>query len=286
MKIKVAAMQPRSHHGPEEWRNVEQALSWMDRAAEQRTDLVVFPEGYPGPTNPANDYDALGPLAERARALGLHVIAGHIQRIAGSDAHHVCVSLIDDTGTVAATYRRTSPVGPYVYKDLDIWQVNYVEGPEPPQVVDTRLGRIGMLVCSEVYVPELSRLLALQGADVIVYPAGGAINELLATWRTLLWARAIENLVFTVASQNLYAPDEQGVGQIAAPERILAASPDEGMLTAELDLDRLAYLRGQDERIEFPKPYDAIPGVMRWRRPELYDGLLEGAIDRAGATSR
>ena len=110
---------------------------------------------------------------------------------------------------------------------------------------------------------------------MIVYPAGGAINELLATWRTLLWARAIENLVFTVASQNLYAADEQGVGQIAAPEQILAASPGEGLLLAELDLDRLEYLRSQDERIEFPKPYDAIPGVMRWRRPELYAGVTE-----------
>jgi predicted amidohydrolase len=285
MKITVAAVQPRSHHGPEEERNVEQALSWMERAAGEGAELVAFPEGYPGPTNPANDYDSLGPLAERAASLGLHVIAGRIEPIAGADGHHVCLSLIDDTGAVASTYRRTSPVGPYVYKDLDVWQVDYVEGPEPPQVVNTRLGRIGMLVCSEVYVPELTRLLALQGADLIVYPAGGAINELLATWRTLLWARAIENLVFTVASQNLYAPDEQGVGQIAAPERILAASPEEGLLVADLDLDRLEYLRAQDERIEFPKPYDAIPGVTRWRRPELYAGLTESRAGHAPASA-
>ena len=64
MKIKVAAVQPRSHHGPEEERNVEQALSWMQRASEQGADLVVFPEGYPGPTNPASHYDSLGPLQE------------------------------------------------------------------------------------------------------------------------------------------------------------------------------------------------------------------------------
>jgi predicted amidohydrolase len=285
MRIKVAAVQPRSHHAPEEERNIEQALSWMKRASEQGADLVVFPEGYPGPTNPASRYDSLAPLQDGARSLGVHVVAGRIEPITGAHGHHVCLSLIDDTGAVASTYRRTSPVGPYVYKDLDIWQVDYVEGAEPPQVVNTRLGRIGMLVCSEVYVPELSRVLALQGADVIVYPAGGAINELLGTWRTLLWARAIENLVFTVASQNLYAADEQGVGQIAAPERILAASPGEGLLLADLDLDRLEYLRGQDERIEFPKPYDAIPGVTRWRRPELYASLIEPAGERAPASA-
>jgi len=278
MKIRVAAVQPRSHHGPDEERNMEQALKWMDEAARQGADLVVFPEGYPGPTNPANRYDAFGPLAERARSLGLHVVAGRIEPVEGEQGHHVCLHLIDDSGVSAGIYRRTSPVGPYVYKDLDIWQVDYVDSPEPPQVVSTRLGRIGMLVCSEVYVPELSRLLALQGADLIVYPAGGAINELLATWRTLLWARAIENLVYTAASQNLYAPDEQGVGQIAAPEKVLAASPTEGLLLADLDLDRLEYLRGQDARIEFPRKYQTIPGMMRWRRASLYRGLVEDPV--------
>ena len=278
MKITVAAVQPRSHHGSEEERNVEQALGWMDRAAEQGADLVVFPEGYPGPTNPSSHFDATGPLRERARSLGVHAIAGRIEPIAGAEGHHVCLDLIDDTGAVAGTYRRTSPVGPYVYRDLDIWQVDYVEGGEPPKVIQTRLGRIGLLVCSEVYVPELSRVLALQGADVIVYPAGGAINELLGTWRTLLWARAIENLVYTVASQNLYAPEEEGVGQIAAPERIVASSPAEGLLVAELDLDRLQYLRDQDAHIEFPRSYDTIPGMMRWRRPELYRELSEDPV--------
>lgn len=278
MKIRVAAVQPRSHHGSEEERNVEQALGWMDEAARQGADLVVFPEGYPGPTNPANGYDASGPLAERARSLGLHVVAGRIEPVEGEQGHHVCLYLIDDAGRRVGLYRRTSPVGPYVYKDLDIWQVDYVDSPEPPQVVSTRLGRIGMLVCSEVYVPELSRLLALQGADLIVYPAGGAINELLGTWRTLLWARAIENLVYTVASQNLYAPDEQGVGQIAAPEEVLASSPTEGLLIADLDLDRLEYLRGQDARIEFPRSYRTIPGMMRWRRASLYRGLVEDPV--------
>jgi hypothetical protein len=81
-----------------------------------------------------------------------------------------------------------------------------------------------------------------------------------------------------VASQNLYAPDEQGVGQIAAPERIVASSATEGLLVAELDLDRLEYLRGQDARIEFPRRYDTIPGMMRWRRPELYRALTEESV--------
>jgi predicted amidohydrolase len=275
MVIRLASVQPRSFSGPDEHRNAEEALTWLDRAADEGADLVVFPEGYPGPTNPANDYDAFGPLAERAAARGVHVVAGRIQPT-GDSRHYVTLELIDDRGTSVGVYRRTSPCGPYIYHDIDAWQFDYAEAPEPElPVFETRLGRIGMLVCSEVYLPELTRVLALAGADLVVFPAGGAINELLPTWRTLVWARAIENLIYTTATQNLYAEDEEGVGLIAAPERILARSRGMGLLIADLDLDRLRFLRDEDERIEFPKRYETIPGVLRWRRPDLYRTLIE-----------
>jgi predicted amidohydrolase len=272
VQIRLAAIQPRSSSGVDEARNAGAALGWLDRAADEGADIVLFPEGYPGPANPVNQYESIEPLARRAAQLGLHVVASRIEPAAGG-GHHMTVHLIDDHGATAGVYRRTSPRGPYIYRDLDAWDFDYVHSSDEPPVFETRLGRIGLLVCSEVYVPELSRILALKGADLIAYPAGGAINELLATWRPLVWARAIENLVYTVAVQNLYG-SEQGVGTVAGPERVLAESPDEGMLLADLDLDRLEFLRSRDERIEFPKPYLTIPGVMRWRRPELYRQLV------------
>lgn len=284
MSIRLAAIQPRSATGESERRNAADALSWLDRAAEAGADLVMFPEGYPGPVNPANDYDAISPLAVRAARLGLHVLASRIVPVAGGHAIELC--LIDDNGRTAGTYRRTTPAGPYIYHDIDAWGFDYVEANAPPRVIDTRLGRIGMLVCSELFTPELSRILALQGADIILYPAGGAINELLPAWRTLVWARGIENLVFTAACQNLYG-EEKGVGTIASPEKILASSDDEGLLVADLDLERLGFLRSENERIEFPKRYATIPGILRWRRPELYGALAApaDAVEDSPATS-
>ncbi len=270
MKVRLAAVQPRSGGGSTESRNALEALDWLDRAAAAGADLVMFPEGYPGPVNPANTYDAFGPLAERAAHHKLHVLASRVAAVEGGFA--VELHLIDDQGRTAGVYRRTTPRGPYVYRDIDAWDFNYIESSQPPMVVETRLGRIGMLVCSELYTPELSRLLAIQGADIILYPAGGAINEFLPGWRTLVWARAIENIAFTAACQNLYG-DEEGVATIAAPEGVLAASTGEGLVIADLDFDRLAFLRREDERIEFPKRYSTIPGVLRWRRPELYGAL-------------
>ena len=274
MNIRVAAVQPRSSAGADEEANVAAALDWLDRAASESADLVVFPEGYPGPTNPINSYDAFGLLRERATQHGLHVVAGRIEP-APDGRYYVVLHLIDDHGETVGIYRRTTPAGPYVYHDIDAWAFDYVESDGEVPVFETRLGRIGMQVCSEVYSTEQSRLLALKGADVIVYPAGGAIKELLPPWRTMVWARAIENLVYTVAVQNIYEDGEEGVGTIAAPEQILSQQADAGMLLADLDLDRLAFLRAEDERVESPRRCRTVPGLMRWRRQEVLEALAQ-----------
>lgn len=265
--MRVAAIQPVGHTGSDEARNLQDALQWLDRAADAGAELVTFPEGYPGPTNPLNAFDAMGPLRNKAREHRLHVVAGGLEQT--DDGHHVVLWLIDDTGAEVGRYRRTTPRGPYIYRDIAAWDFAYVESSDPPAVFETRLCHLGLLVCSELYVPELSRQLALAGADVIVYPAGGAIHELLATWRTLVWARAIENLVYTIATQNLYG-GEAGIGTIASPEEVIVSSTTAGMLMADLDLERLRYLRSEEERIVSPKPYRTIPGVLGWRRPDLY----------------
>jgi predicted amidohydrolase len=270
--IRIGAVQPRSRSGAGEERNSQEALEWLDRAADAGADLVLFPEGYPGPASPLNDYDVLPALAERAIANRVHVVASRIEPAEGG--HYMTLRLIDDSGESAGVYHRSCPSGPYVYHDIPAWGFEYVAGDEAPRVVETRLGRIGMLVCSEIFVPELSRLLALDGADVILYPSGGAINELLPAWRTLVWARAIENLVFTVATQNLYADDEKGLAMIAAPEGVLAQSATAGLLVADLNLDRLEFLRSEDEKIEFPKRYAVVPGTIHFRRPEFYGPLV------------
>ena len=273
MKVRLAAVQPASGTGTDEIRNAAESLTWLRRAAENSAQLVVFPEGYPGPINPSNEYDALKPLANAAAEHRLHVIAS--RAVPSGTGHAIELNLIDDHGAILGTYRRTTPRGPYVYRDIEAWNFNYVESNTPPQVFETKIGRIGMLVCSELYFPELSRLLMLQGADIIAYPAGGSINELLPGWRTLVHARAVENLVFTVACQNLYSKGkEEGVGTIAGPEGVLAHSKGEGLLMADLDFDRLAFLRTEDEKIEFPKRYATIPGVQRLLRPELYAWLV------------
>jgi predicted amidohydrolase len=283
--MRLALIQPRSASGAAEQKNFDDALQWLDRAAEAGADLVVFPECYPGPANPINSYDSISVIAERAAKLGVHVVAGRIEP-ASEGRYYVTLHLIDDEGQTVGVYRRTTPNGPYIYRDIPAWDFDYEAGADEPEVYETKLGRIGMLVCSEAYSPELSRVLALKGADLILYPVGGSVNELLPSWRTVLHARAIENLCYTGASQNLYDDGEEGVAQIAGPEGVLEQRADEGMVIADLDMDRLSFLRGEDEKVEFPKRYATVPGLFRWRRPELYGELVAEARDPHAAAKK
>src|SRR5260370_35419460 len=92
--------------------------------------------------------------------------------------------------------------------------------------VDAPFGRIGLLFCSELFVPELARILMLRGADLIVAPGGGVHSstrtQLQDTWRAVARARAAENLVFVVVTQNLFGASRRGRACIASPERMLA----------------------------------------------------------------
>jgi predicted amidohydrolase len=133
----------------------------------------------------------------------------------------------------------------------------------------------------------------------VLFPSGLLIDELGYTeaWQTLVHARAIENHMYTATLVNLmhrgvadqfsapgYVAGEgitRGIGLIASPEGIVARSSEPGLLIADLDLDRIRYLRQTEEELIVPAPYRTIPGHMSWRRPELYAELV-----RANAEAR
>lgn len=269
MNVKISVIQPLAFAVEEEPRNLEAALQYVDMAAAQGAKIICFPEMYPGPVHPSMNFDNSA-LYDKAREKKVYLIRGKKEQV-GSESN-ICAEVIGPDGRSIGTYRRTTPSGPYVYKDIPAWDIDYVNADELP-VFDTEFGKIGVLICSEVYVPELTRILVLKGARMVFYPSGGCINELMPTWKIMVRARAIENLIYTAASQNLYGVEE-GVGMIAGPEGVLAEESGEAVLVAEADLGRQQWLRDQDEKIEMPKQYRVVPGTLRWRRPELYAALV------------
>lgn len=277
MRVKVAAVQPNSFRGKEEERNLERAIRYLDEAARLSARIVSFPEGYPGPYNGEPTWSPHEGMAEKARQHGLYVIYGTVDPVPGEeDTYYLALKFLGPDGATLGTYYRVQPNTPEV--DRVLMQGKTIAPGDTLRVYETEVGRTGLLICSEVWCPELPRLLALQGLDILFAPIGGLLYELRETWRTLLWTRAIENHCYVVASQHIYGM-EDGLAMIAGPEAILAESAGPGVLTAEVDLERLVWLRTHTQTLELPKPYKTIPGLLRYRRPELYSPLAAPSDD-------
>jgi predicted amidohydrolase len=130
-------------------------------------------------------------------------------------------------------------------------------------------------MCSEIYMPEVTRALALRGAELIFLPAGKDKKRLWATWRTLIWARAIENLSILVTTQNLFTPVERGLAMVAAPEEILFESTVPGFTCVDVSLDRVRQLRAGRDEVNSSNDFATKQGVLgpQWQRPELYNSF-------------
>ncbi|HZC56773.1 MAG TPA: carbon-nitrogen hydrolase family protein [Xanthobacteraceae bacterium] len=273
MTFRVAVVQPITHRPPDDERNVADAVQAIARAAGEGADFLCFPENYPGPWRMPATYDPIPALAEAAAKYRIHAVFGSIEPIdtKAATAYNLVVMAFPD-GRAPALYRRTHPNGPWIYTGGRAWEFQYVAGDAYP-VFDTVYGKVGLAMCSEVYMPEVTRALALRGAELIFMPAGVDKNRLWATWRTLIWARAIENLAIVVTTQNLFDPTQRGLAMVASPEEILFESTAPGMSLIDLSLDRVRQLRISRDEVGSSATCGAKPGVLgpQWQRPELYD---------------
>jgi predicted amidohydrolase len=138
---------------------------------------------------------------------------------------------------------------------------------EDLKVFDTMFGKIGLLICYDLYFAEIPKAYALQGADLIVCISASP-STTREYFESLLPARAIENTVF-FAYSNLVGAQEDlvfwGGSQILSPlgKRIARIEPfKEGIVLADIDLDELERAR-------------AVRPVLRDLRPEIYQDLYE-----------
>ena len=283
MTFRIAVVQPISHPPGEAERNVVDAVQWIERAAGDGADFVCFPETYPGPWRMPATFDPSVALAEAAAKHGVYAVFGTIEPldVKAASAHNLIVMAYPD-GRVPARYRRTHPNGPWIYTGGRSWEFQYVPGNEFP-VFETAHGKVGLAMCSEVYMPEVSRALALRGAELIFMPAGIDKNRLWSTWRTLIWARAIENLAIVVTTQNLFDHSQRGLAMVAAPEEIMFESTAAGLSIVDVGLDRIRQLRASRDEVGSSMTCAAKQGVLgpQWQRPELYDAIYPRPLREA-----
>jgi len=282
MTFRVAVVQPIAHRPPDDEKNVADALRFIEQAAGAGADFVAFPESYPGPWRMPATFSPVTALREAAAKYGVYVEFGTLEPIddAAASAHNLVVLAYPD-GRAPGVYRRTHPRGPWIYTGGDYWEFQYTAGSDFP-VFDTEHGRVGLAMCSEVYMPEVTRALALRGAELILFPAGVDKQRLWATWRTLVWARAIENLAVVVTTQNLFSAAERGLAMVAGPEEIHFESSAPGVFFVEVSLERCRQLRREQDAVDSGGRNAAKAGLLtQWQRPELYERFHPRA-DRGG----
>jgi predicted amidohydrolase len=195
-----------------------------------------------------------GPIAIRlaniARELGIHVIAGGMPERSGDPdrPYNTCAVFAPD-GRLAAKYRKC-----HLF-DVDLVDRPYREsGSTTPgdEVVAAALGglQIGLSICYDLRFPELYRALTALGAEVLVVPAAFTVTTGKDHWHVLLRARAIEAQAYVVAAaqwgKHPLGRQTFGKSCIIDPwgEVIAQASEGEGVITAIIDRAYLEQVRG------------------------------------------
>jgi predicted amidohydrolase len=131
------------------------------------------------------------------------VVWGTYERGAERGVVYNSAVLIGPDGVVLGTYRKTQP-----FCSEDVRRGGWVTPGDDVTVVDTDLGRIGMAICFDGDFPELWRIQALQGAEVIVRPSALLRSADIAELTSR--ARAYDNHVYVVAA-NATGTDPAGV---------------------------------------------------------------------------
>jgi predicted amidohydrolase len=253
--------------------NAKLTTAAITAAVDDGADVVVLPElatsGYM--FNSAEelsaaaiepDHAVLRGWARAAARGGAVVIGGFAER--GEDGRIYNSAVVFDGDACVGVYRKC-----HLWDQEKRW---FTPGAEPPRVLDTRHGRIGVLVCYDLEFPEFPRTLALAGAELIAVPTNWPYvprpDAERAPEVTIAMAAARGNRVFVACCDR--AGDErgqawnQGTAIIDADGWILASQPGVGPAAAEIDLTAAR-----------DKAYTGLADAFGDRRPELYAAVTE-----------
>ncbi|WP_298710532.1 carbon-nitrogen hydrolase family protein [uncultured Micrococcus sp.] len=247
MRISVGQFGP----GARVEQNLAAAGRLAERAAAEGAGLLVLPEEAMLAARATSEADfpgavaaAWGPFAEGlaglAREHGLAVIAGGYEP-SGSDRPYNTLLAVDAAGAVAGSYRKLHLYDAFAHRESD----RITPGDGGTAVVQLAGLRVGLQTCYDLRFPEVSRALALAGADVIATPAAWFSGEhKVDHWQTLLKARAVENTVW-VAAADTCAPDSSASGGTVGHSAVIdplaltvAALTDEPEAVATADVTR------------------------------------------------
>lgn len=263
-------------------RNVADLLGLTEEAARNGARIIVMPEmattgicfydrdeaakvvePIPGPTAKA--------FQKMAEKHGCYVVYGEAEVDPATDAYYNSAVFLGPQGIVG-TYRKT-----HLFLSEPKWAK---AGDLGIPIWETEYGNIGMIICHDAAFPETSRVVALQGADVMCFPTNWLERSPSGYWFT----RAFDNGIYWIAA-NRYGEERNtqfsGNSCVIGPDGSLLASQDsgDGIVYAEVDLEQARYkgFPGEGELSKFkerrPDAYKAITLDSYLWNPNLFHGL-------------
>jgi N-carbamoylputrescine amidase len=266
-------------------RNVEHAIALVRDAATRGARLVLLPElfenlywcqvqreSYFANAHPVEGHPFLPRFQALARELRVVLPVSFFER--SGQAHYNSLAMIDATGDMLGIYRKSHiPDGPG-------YQEKYYFNPGDTgfRAFPTAAGTVGAAICWDQWYPETARAMALQGADVLLYPTAigsepeeaGAIDT-SRLWRRAMIGHAVSNSCYLAAANRVGTEHVDGHEQTYYGTSFIAdyqgevlaeaGRTGEAVVVATLDLDAARSFR-------------AGMGFFRDRRPDLYSPLV------------
>ncbi len=276
---------------PDRVANLAKLQASIRRAAAEGAELIVLQELHNGlyfcQTEDTTRFDQAepipGPSTETfgalAAELGVVVVLSLFERRAPGLYHNTAVVLERD-GSIAGKYRKMHiPDDPAYYEKF-----YFTPGDLGFEPIDTSVGRLGVLVCWDQWYPEAARLMAMRGAEILIYPTAigwessdpdEEKRRQLDAWRTVQRGHAVANGLPVVTVNRVgHEPDPSGQTRgilfwgnsfVAGPQgELLAELPNDAEATRVVEIDR-----GRSEQVRRWWPF------FRDRRIDAYDGLTQ-----------
>ena len=251
----IALVQMRSTESKED--NLKASVDYIGEAADRKASLVCFPEfqmAFSSSKQSARDLanevaeyvkggNFISVLCRAAKHNKINVIATIYEKNRDRNEFrvHDTAVLINNNGSIASVYRKLHLYDALGFKESSkLIQGNIIERP-----VATVVGKVGLMICYDIRFPEMSRILTVKGADLLVAPSAwvqGIMKE--EHWKTMVMARAIENGSYMIAPDqvgNIYS----GRSMVADPfgTVVLDMGDKQGIDIVEIDKTRIMEVR-------------------------------------------
>jgi predicted amidohydrolase len=241
---KIAIAQVESSTDKKE--NLRKAVGLIQDAKRKGAGLIAFPE-FLMAFSPASqtaeqltqvaevaDGPFISSLRDAAKAASIGVVATIYEHSPAPNRVFDTAIWIDAQGNIASVYRKLHLYDAFGFKESD----KFHPGDAVAPLVQSGECRLGMMICYDLRFPEMARMLALEGANVLVAPSGWVQGDLkVEHWQTMIKARALENGSYVIAPGqvgNIYIGHSMVVDPLG--RTLVDLGEKEGLEVVELDL--------------------------------------------------